>query len=178
MVVLPTLVTLNDVDWSGLCLWAVPAFLLLPLWMRSSPGERTTWTVAALLLALIWVDKVLDLQTWVHQFGQEVVRAVDPEWRLRGPHLWMRRVLLGSAFLSAVAGMTLLVRRDQHVGLAKIITLAGFWGIAGFLALRHLPAVQAALAVDQERWIEWSCLALVLTGLTWGIRGSSRGGAT
>ncbi len=181
MVLHPTLVTTFNVDWIGLCSWAAPAFLLAPLLIRSPKGERATWALVGFVLALIWVDKTLDLQAWVHQTGQELVRAFDPEWRLRGPHLWVRWVLVGSAFLAVVVVFARLVRRDQHIGLAKVLTLTGLLGIAGFVSVRHLPALQDIFAAGLERWIEWGCLALVWIGLTCGLlgtRGLPRGGAS
>ncbi|HIF39995.1 MAG TPA: hypothetical protein EYQ74_02705 [Planctomycetes bacterium] len=181
MVLLSTMMPPLDPDWRGLCIWAVPAFLLVPLWVGSPRGERTTWTVAALLLGLIWLDKILDLQSMVHHAGQELIGALDSQWRMRGPHLWMRWVLLGSTFLAAVAGITVLVRCEQHVSPAKILTLTGFLGIAGFVTMRHLPAIHTALASGLDRWLEWGCLGLVLSGLTWGlvgIRGHTRAGPT
>jgi hypothetical protein len=84
-------------------------------------------------------------------------------------------------FLAAVVGITRLVRHDQHIGLAKILTLTGLLGIAGFVSVRHLPALQDIFAAGLDRWIEWGCLALVFMGLTCGLlgtRGLPRGGAS
>ena len=181
MVQLSTLVTLSGVEWGALCMWLGPAVLLVPLWLRSPRDERRTWSLVALILALIWADKTMDLQSLAHNFGQELVQAVDPEWRMRGPHLWMRWTLVGSACLAVLAGFSLLLRRDPHIGIAKVLTLVGLAGVAGFVIVRHLPALRDPIAAGLDRWIEWTCLGLVLAGLTHGLlatRGLSRGDAT
>jgi hypothetical protein len=95
----------------------------------------------------------MDLQSLAHNFGQELVQAVDPEWRMRGPHLWMRWTLVWVACPAVLVGFSLLLllRRDPHIGIAKARTLVG---LAGVVIVRHLPPLGDPLAAGLDRWIE------------------------
>lgn len=152
--------------WFEIALWALPTLLACARGMSAGKGLRAGWFVIALACSVVVLDKAVDLQIALHQLGQELVVRIDPRHRLKGPHAWMRVVLLGGLFLVAAAGLLLAVRRDHDLHAGKRIALAGLVGVLGYVGARLVPAIGKRLGEPTTWVIEISLWLVILVGLT------------
>lgn len=165
-----------------LLLWTVPALAAGARFARGRRGVRGAWLVVAAACAAIVADKAFDVQTVAHRVGQDLVLAIDPEHRMRGPHAWMRQLLLGGLFVLGVALLWLLARSDRALRGGKVVSLLGLVLVMGYLGLRMLPPVRERISEPLAWAIEGACWLLVVVGLavggpTVGGAGSRAGGA-
>ena len=150
--------------------WILPLLGALALFRAGRPGQRLTWLVIACACGAVVLDKGCNLQEIVHQTGQDVVRVLDPEHRLRGPHLWWRYLLLGGLALAGVLGLVLLMRLDRSLDLPKALCALGLVTVIVYLGARLVPALHDRLQQPLGWVIEGGSLLLILGGELLGWR--------
>jgi len=146
-------------------LWGV-ALVFAVLRLRRAPrGQRHGWWLIAAGLALIVVDKAFDVHAVLHAAGTWVATSLDPEHQLRGPHAVYRNVALLLGLLCACVVVAWWLRRDAHVGRAKLLCLGGLLVVGALLAVRLMPQLEELLPDWLTKGVELSAWSLVLLGL-------------
>lgn len=146
-------------------LWAV-ALVFAGVRLRAAPrGQRPGWWLIAAGLLLIVLDKAVDVHAILHAAGTWIAVAVDPEHHLRGPHAVHRNVALLLGLVFACGAVAWWLRRDEHVGRAKLFCLVGLLVVGALLAVRLMPQLEEHLPDWLTKAIELGAWSLVLLGL-------------
>ena len=159
--------------WGEALVWSLPAIGALARFVRAPRGGRLGWLVIAAACAVVVLDKAIDVQTVLHHAGQDLVRAVDPEHRMRGPNAWMRWLLLGGGFLLATGLMVWVAVRDRDLTGGKRLSLVGLVMVLGYLGARLLPAVKARVEGGAGLAVEAVCWVVIVAGIARGPGGEA-----
>lgn len=136
--------------------WAtVAAYVLASLacYAASRRGHSRAgpWLALSLLLAVMAVNKTLDLQSWFTQFGREIARS-NGWYRRHGP---VQAAMIGAVVLLSLAATALLLRRlaRRRTGVAFRIAAAAAVYQVTFLIVRSvsLHAVDHFLSISTGR---------------------------
>jgi hypothetical protein len=153
-----------------IALWSLPVLLAFALVARNPSGTRLAWVILGAACLCIVLDKAFDILTIVHQTGQQIVKAIDPETRMRGEHLIYRYFLLGGLFGGGSVGLVYCLRRDRDRSRGKVIALTGLLLVLAYIAVRLVPSLKEHLAPPTGWVVEGICYALILWGLIHGWR--------
>lgn len=132
---------------------------------RAPPGQRPGWWLIAAGLGLIVADKAFDVHAVLHAVGTGIATAVDAEHQLRGPNAPYRDAALALGFALSLGAVAWWLRRDEHIGRAKLSCLAGLALVGALLAMRLMPELERYLPDWITKGIELMAWALVAAGL-------------
>jgi len=150
-------------------LWALPALLAAVLLVRGRPHARAGWLVVALACAVISVDKGIDLQMRAMPWLRDLAHFIDPEAANTGRHRGVRVAIVGGAAALSMAGLWLVLRRDQQLDGPKRLSACGLCGVVCYLGARFL--VPPGSIRDVVGWtVELMCWTAVTLGGVWGLR--------
>jgi len=151
-------------------MWGALALLGVLVLVRAPRGQRWTWSLVLVGLVLIVADKAFDVHAFVHDVGQWIATAIDPEFQLRGPNAIWRNMALGVLFLGALWFVGWLLRHDESVGRAKLLCLAGLAVVGALLAARLAPGLGEYLEDWITKVVELAAWTMVLWGQVLGLR--------
>jgi len=154
--------------------WLVPAVGAAWLFWSGGKRERASWGLVSAACAVIVTDKLVDLQTWLLRSAKASLRGLDPEQRMRGEHLWMRVLLLGSLMAAGVVGLWLWARLDRARTWPKRAALAGLALVVLFLGMRLFPRFNDWTGHPRDLVVEAAAWLLVAGGVGYGWRTKTR----
>jgi hypothetical protein len=132
-------------------------------------GEARLWLALSIAMALLGINKQLDLQTLLTEVGRTVARQQG--WYQRRHHVQLIFAMVFTA--AAVAGALLLVFLARRHGAGVRVALFGGTLLIGFIVVRMLSFHNIDRLLGR-RWGEWTTSALCELG---GIAGIALGAA-
>lgn len=147
-------------------LWAVALVWAVVRVCRTPREQRPGWLLVATGLLLIVLDKAVDVHAVLHAAGRWLAVTIDPEHQLRGPHAVHRNVALLCGLCGGCVAVAWWLRRDAHVGRAKLCCLGGLLLVAALLAARLMPQFEELLPDWLTKGVELAAWLLVLCGLS------------
>jgi hypothetical protein len=153
-----------------IALWTTPTLLAFTLACRFPKGTRIAWVILGTACLAIVLDKALDLLSVAHKTGQQLVKAVDPETRMRDGNLVYRFLLLGGLFVASSLGLVFCLRRDRDRSRGKVLAFVGLLLVLAYIAARMIPGLKERLLPPTGWIVEAVSYALILLGLIYGWR--------
>jgi NADH:ubiquinone oxidoreductase subunit K len=146
--------------------------------MRMVPAERLAWRTLAVALAVLGVNKQLDLQTALTELGRML--ATDEGW-YESRHRVQRVFILAVGSVAATIGMGLLVVM-RRAPLGTRISLVGFCALLAFVVVRASSFHHVDLFIRSRWWgikgnwlMEVGGLLVILAGVGLRCRAVGRG---
>jgi uncharacterized membrane protein (UPF0136 family) len=122
-------------------------------------GEARLWLALTIAMALLGINKQLDLQTLLTEVGRTVARQQG--WYQRRHHVQLIFAIIFTA--AAVAGAVLLVFLARRQGAGVRVALFGGTLLIGFIVVRMLSFHNIDRLLGQH-WGEWTTSALCELG--------------
>lgn len=100
--------------------------------LGSDPGAANLWRVLGLMLAVLGINKQLDLQTLLTQIGRDFARAEDWYDRRRE----VQRLFVGIVGVVAVLAAVVVAWIFRNQSRPRRIAVVGFTALAAFICIR------------------------------------------
>ncbi len=163
----PTIGDPTPVGWFTVVAYFLAAALCLHAAWRSAASNRRIWTAFAVILALLGVNKELDLQSLLTEIGRTLAR--DEGWyevRQRVQNAFLVMLALATAITAAIA-----IRICRGRGRAVAVGMTGMIFLLAFILARAVSFHAGDRLIRQElgglrlNWIfELGGIALVALG--------------
>jgi len=142
-------------------------------WVASQPARSQFWIGLAILLLLLGVNKQLDLQTAMTQFGRSL--ALAQGWYEQ--RHYVQFAFIGALGLVMAGLLALVLRRIGSASRAQLLGLAGMALLAVFVLIRAASFHHVDRFLGQSagglRWnwvLEIGALLIIMAAALWTLR--------
>jgi len=167
--------------WLTVAAYALAAAICWLAASRAPPDERRLWLALALAMALLCVNKQLDLQTLFTDIGRTIAKAQG--W-YDGRRAY-QRIFVAALGAAGLVGAGLAVYFARRMRYSLKVALAGLALLGAFVVMRasSFESVDSLLKVRLgstriNHVLELGGIAIIALGALWSIRGARPDSAT
>jgi hypothetical protein len=167
----------TTLGWVTVAAYAVAAVLCWLAAGKAPRTERRWWQMLAVVLALLCINKQVDLQTLFTDVGRTVSK--NQGWyEDRRPYQYM---FVGAILALMLVAAVLMVSRLRRAGAQLKTSMAGLALLAGFIFIRAASLEKIDRLINRQigtprvnHWLEIGGIAVIAIGAIWMLRPAPR----
>ena len=163
----------TTLGWVTVAAYAVAAVLCWLAAGKSPKTERRWWQALAVILALLCINKQIDLQTLFTDIGRTV--AKNQGWyEDRRPYQYM---FVGAILALMLVAAVLMVARLRRAGAQVKLSMVGLAMLMGFVFIRAASLERIDALINRQigtprvnHWLEIGGIVVIAAGALWMLR--------